>query len=155
MRTRIWGQVLSLTLAGPLLIGGAIAAEKTPAQTAPQSVTVQGVQVAIDPATGRLREPTAAEREALSKAMQQNAQQQSRAAAMSGNTFVRPLTEQDAKATTRTLRLRNGTEVVGMDLPESLVSNLVAEQQADGSLRIHHDGEAAGQPASKTQEVVR
>lgn len=154
MRKRIWGQVLSLTFAGPLLMGSA-AAEETPKQTTPQSVTVQGVQVAIDPVTGRLREPTAAEREALSKAMLQDAQRQSQSGSLSSNAFVRPLTEQDAKATTRTLRLRNGVQVTGMDVPESLISSLVAEQQPDGSLRIHHDGEAAGKAAPKTQEVVR
>jgi acyl-coenzyme A thioesterase PaaI-like protein len=152
--TRI--QTAGLSLAGWLLFGGVSAqAVDQAAAGASTTVAVEGVQVAIDPATGRLREPTAAERAALSKALIERAvQSRSNQLSASGTDFVRPLTEQDARATTRKLRLRNGVEVTGMDLPESLVSSLVAEKQADGSLHIHHQGEPAGDAKSK-QEVTR
>ena len=68
--------------------------------------------------------------------------------------FVRPLTEQDARATTRKLRLRSGVEVTRMDLPESLVSSLVAVTQVDGIVLIQHQGEPASDAKSK-QEVAR
>jgi hypothetical protein len=120
---------------------------------------VQGVQVAIDPATGRLREPTAAERSALSKALleqaAQNSSLQARSASGAGATgFVRPLTEQDASATVRKLRLRSGVQVTSMAVPESLVSSLVAEKQADGSVVIHHQGEP-GYDNVKATEVTQ
>lgn len=156
MRKTLKNQTVCLSLASLLLAGvlPAHAADKAPAQSA-STVTVQGVQVAIDAATGRLREPTAEERTALSKALlQQSAQNRSAQLSVSGTDFVRPLTEQDAKATQRTLRLSNGTQVTAVDVPESLVSSLVAEKQADGSVTIHHQGEEATHGKAKAQEVT-
>ncbi|HEY2618132.1 MAG TPA: hypothetical protein VGI78_12390 [Acetobacteraceae bacterium] len=149
-------QTAGLSLAGWLLVGAVSAQAADQAAAGPQTtVAVQGVQVAIDPATGRLREPTAAERDALSKALiDQAMQNRSSQRNASGTDFVRPLTEQDARATTRKSRLSSGVEVTSVDLPESLVSSLVAEKQADGSLLIYHQGENAGDAKSK-QEVSR
>jgi hypothetical protein len=156
MRGKTMIQTAGLSLAGWLL-AGAVSAQAADQALAPQTtVTIQGVQVAIDPATGRLREPTEAERTALSMALTgQEAQSRSQQPTAGGTGFARPLTEQAALATTRKLRLRSGVEVTAMDVPESLVSSLVAEQQADGSVLIHHQGDAAGDSKGKAQEAVR
>jgi hypothetical protein len=155
MRSTTMIQTMGWSLAAVLLGGVAQAQSAEPASQPQTTVTVQGVQVAIDPATGRLREPTPAERAALSKALAtQAAQPRSSQLAVSGTDFVRPLTEQDARATTRKLRLSSGTEVTEMAVPESLVSSLVADKQADGSVLVHHQGEAAGSAHGKAQEVT-
>ena len=156
MRGKTMIQTAGMGVAGWLL-AGAVSAQAADQAASPlqSTVVVQGVQVAIDPATGRLREPTAAERAALSKALLDQAMQnRGSQQGSSGTDFVRPQTEQDARATTRKLRLRSGVEVTGMDLPESLVSSLAAEKRADGSVVIHHQGEHAGD-AKGEQEVIR
>ncbi|WP_199098551.1 hypothetical protein [Dyella sp. ASV21] len=156
MRKTLKIQTAGLSLAAVLLAGVlpayAAGQDSAAAQT---TVSVQGVQVAIDAATGRLREPTAAERAALSKALvQQAALNRSAQQSVNSTDFVRPLTEQDAKATLRTLRLKSGVEVTAVDVPESLVSSLVAEKQADGSVVIHHQGDEAAHGKAKAQEVT-
>jgi hypothetical protein len=140
MQKQFTAQAIGLALAGMFVVGAANAADKgtaAPAQAA-VSVNVQGVQVAIDPATGRLVEPTAVQRTALSEAMQQRAERNALAPRQAG---AAPRNEAEARATLRTVRLNNGTTVVGMDLPEDLMSSLVAERNADGSLSIHHAGD--------------
>lgn len=135
-----------LALAGLFVVAAAHAAE--PQATAPvdTAVTVQGVQVAIDPVTGRLVAPTAAQRQALSRAMSQRAAQAPAAGAL-GQPAV-PRNEIEAHTTFRTIQLKSGHQAVGMALPENLMSSLVAERGADGSLHIHHqgDGHAAAAP---------
>lgn len=146
MQKKFTAQAIGLVLAGMFVAGAASAAEKTPAAPAQAaaSVNLQGVQVAIDPATGRLMEPTAAQRAALSQAMQQRAQRNAVAPRQPG---AAPRNEAEARATLRTVRLNNGRTVVGMDLPEDLMSSLVAERNADGSLSIHHAGDTSAPTA--------
>lgn len=137
-----------LALATLLVAAAANAAEAPPAPSTDSSVTVQGVQVAIDPATGRLVTPTAAQRNALSHAVQRAAQTPVRAV---GQPVV-PRNEAEARATFRTIHLKNGRTAVGMALPENLISNLVAERRADGSLSIHHEGDSAPAAAPEVSQ---
>ena len=133
-----------LALVGLVMATAAIAAEPQTA-TQPASVTVQGVQVAIDPVTGQLVAPTAKQRAALSKAMLQQAATAPRQLGARGEPAA-PRNEAEARATFRTIRLRSGHTVVGMELPENLMSNLVAERRADGTLSIHHAGDTPVAP---------
>lgn len=134
---------IGIGLTGMLLVGIApVWAAGQDANTATATVMVQGVQVAIDPATGRLVAPTDAQRQALSAAMQTQA---SRAA--SNSALQRPMTEADAARTVR--HPSTGPYSAVMQLPESLVSSLVAQTQADGSIAIHHQGE--GQHAAAAE----
>lgn len=140
MQNKFTTQAMGLVLAGLLVTVAASAAQKNPAAPVQPaiSVNVQGVQVAIDPATGRLVQPTAAQRAALSRAMQKRAASN---AVMPRKIGAAPRNEAEARATLRTVRLRNGRTAVGMDLPENLMSSLFAERKADGSLSIHHAGD--------------
>lgn len=105
-------------------------------------VMYQGVQVAIDPATGRLVAPTAAQRQALSAAMQPSA-----GMLRSGvNRAARPATEAEAMSTLK--RSTKGKYSASMQVPESLMSGLVAETHPDGSVTIHHDHDTAA-PAAR------
>lgn len=109
-------------------------------------VNFHGVMVAIDPATGQLREPSAAEREKLAALMlKQNAQKNSR-----NDVWQRPANAREAQATIK----RSATGLVGlsMRLPQDRVSNMVAERNADGKVSIHHQGDAAN---VATDEVVK
>lgn len=115
-------------------------------QSAPSSLMFQGVQVAIDPRTGQLREPTAAERAALSKAM---LHRQALEAVKPRQAGERPRTEAEANTTLK--RSRTGQVGMLIQLPESQMNYLTAERAADGSVRIHHQGDAAAPAAS--QEV--
>ncbi len=136
-----------LALAG-LFVGAAVQAAEPPvvAQT-PSSVTVQGVQVAIDPATGQLVAPTAKQRAALSRAMLRQAAITPRKFDTLGQPAA-PRNEKEARATFRTIPLKSGHEAVGMQLPENLMSSLVAERQADGSVSIHHAGDTPTAPVA-------
>lgn len=129
-----------------LLLAGACLASAMPAFAAEQTaepqqatVAVQGVQVAVDPSTGRLVAPTDAQRAALSAALLKQ---------VSTQPSDRPLTTVDAAKTLK--RPSSGRYSAVMQVPESLISGLVAEKQADGSVAIHHQGEAA---TTKAQEV--
>jgi hypothetical protein len=144
MQKKVMVQAIGLVLSGLFVAGAANAADQKPVQVAETSVLVQGVQVAIDPATGQLVAPTAAQRAALSAAMVQRAAASQAPAARGLSTAdlaAAPRNESEALKTFRTLRLRDGRTAVGMDLPESLMSSLVAERRADGSLDIHHAGD--------------
>jgi hypothetical protein len=134
-----------LALAGLIMATAATAAEP---QVAPQatSVTVQGVQVAISP-TGQLVAPTAEQRAALSRAVLQQSASASPKIGTLGQPAA-PRNEAEARATFRTIKLRNGRTAVGMALPENLMSSLVAERNADGSLSIHHAGDTPSAPAA-------
>lgn len=137
-----------LAIAGLFMVTAVSAAEpQTASQDTP--VTVQGVQVAIDPATGQLVAPTAEQRAALSRAMlEQAAAPAARGARRADAT---PRNEAEAQQTLRTIRLQNGGQALGMEVPESLMSSLVAERRADGSLNIHHQGESPQAAAEVTQ----
>lgn len=149
MNTKRWVRGSSLVLVGVVMAGVVNAAE--PQTAAPQTtLAVQGVQVAIDPATGHLVAPTAAQRAALSRAMLRQA------AAAPQNTrgpSVPPRDEAEARKTFHTFQLKNGHRAVGMALPENLMSSLVVERQADGSLSVHHAGDAP--MAVAAQEVTK
>lgn len=112
----------------------------TSESAATRTVNFHGVVVAIDPETGRLREPTAIEREQLSAMMLQHGAAQSRTTGV-----TRPLNEEQARATIQ----RSQTGLVGMSvqLPLSKISYLSAERQPDGSINIHHQGETTAETA--------
>ncbi|TCV92299.1 hypothetical protein EC912_1074 [Luteibacter rhizovicinus] len=146
MTSRSLAQAAGLVLTGIFTVAGSAYAADTP-QAAQQTVTLQGVQVAIDPATGRLREPTAAERAALSQAIGAKALQQS--------AFVgQPLNEVEARSTFKKVQFRNGATATSVKVPASLMSSVVAERLPDGSLAIHHD-DGQTPSSSKAPEVTR
>jgi hypothetical protein len=149
MTSRTLAQAIGLVLTGVFTVAGAVHAAETPAtQATPQVRSVQaGQQVAIDPATGKIRAPTDAERAAYSKAFQAR---QSRVSSFS----TQPRTNADAKTTLRTVTLHSGAKATGMRLPQERMSSVVATRAADGSISIHHEGDNA-QIAPKAPEVTR
>lgn len=138
MQKKSMAQALGLVLAGVFVTTAVQAADPVAVSAQEATVYVQGVQVAIDPATGHLVEPTAAQRTALSNAMAARA---AIAAPRSIGTTPIPRNEAEARATFHTITLKNGHKAVGMALPENLMSSIVAERRADGSLSIHHEGD--------------
>jgi len=145
MTSRTLAQALGLVLTGMFFAAGAAHAGDAPQPQAPSRAA--GVQVAIDPATGKLREPTAAERAAYSKAFQAR---QARLSAISGQ----PLTNAAAKTTLRKVTLGNGVKATGMRLPQSRMTSLVATRAADGTITIQHD-DAAAPAAPQAPEATR
>ena len=121
MRNTPW-----LLLAGLTVGFAANAGDTAPAETA--NGYYNGVTVAIDPATGRLRAPTAAEQAAL----RQSAAKTVRGPSASGM----PRNQAEANKTIR--RLADGS-VMAM-VPEDLMSQVVAVQKADGTIQIQHVG---------------
>jgi len=146
MNSRTLARALGLVLTGALGLTTAAHAADAPAG-APRNVFVQGVQVAIDPATGRLVAPTAEQRAALSKAFQVNGRKASSLSA-------RPATAADAKATFRKISLGNGVRATGVRVPQELMSSVVAERAPDGTLSVHHDDHGV-QAAPKAPEAIR
>jgi hypothetical protein len=149
MTSRTLAQAIGLVLTGVFTVAGAVHAAETPAlQATPHVRAVQaGQQVAIDPATGKIRAPTDAERAAYSKAFQAR---QSRVSSLS----TQPRTNADALKTKRTVTLHSGAKATGMRLPQERMSSVVATRAADGSISIHHDDHGA-QVAPKAPEVTR
>jgi hypothetical protein len=104
--------------------------------------SLQNQQVTFrDPATGRTRAPTEAELAELSRIAAQEAATQP---------STGPLTEADARATLRKVRLSTGLEVTVMDVPQSLETSVVAERGADGKYHVHHAGDT---PRAAAPEV--
>ncbi len=151
MQKKVMVTATMLALSALFVVAAAHAADQKAAAPSATSVNVQGVQVAIDPATGRLVAPSAAQRAALSRAMVENAASGA-ARPRSALGHAIPRNEAEARATFRTIRLKNGHSAVGMDVPENLMSSLVAERHADGSLSIHHAGD---ETQTKTVEVTK
>lgn len=147
MTLRTLAPVIGLVLTGMFTVGAVHATDTPSTQKAPRAIAAQGVQVAIDPATGKLREPTAAERAAYSKAFQAR---QSRGTSLS----TQPRTNADAMKTIRQINTRSGAHATGMRLPQERMSSVVAARAADGSVSIHHDDHGA-QAAPKVPEVTR
>jgi hypothetical protein len=147
MSSRSLAQAVGLVLTGIFTSVGVASAAETPQTAAPQTVTVQGVQVAIDPSTGRLREPTAAERAALSKAFQIRS-------AKAASLNAQPRTAAEATSTFRTVSLGHGVRAKAVRLPQELMSSVVAERMPDGSLAVHHDDHGI-QASPKAPEVTR
>ena len=142
MHKKIMIQAVGLALSGLLMAGTAYAADQKSPQAAEKSVTVQGVQVAIDPATGRLVAPNAEQRAALSRALMERPAGSSILRSRAGlDSSAAPADEAAARKTFRTIQLKNGHKAVGMAVPETLMSSIVAERRADGSLNIHHEGD--------------
>ena len=143
MKSKRMAGAMAPVLIGLLVCGAATAAGQKPvtAQESKTSVMVQGVQVAIDPKTGRLVAPTQAQREELSRGMlEQAAGGKAQARSASGRSAA-PHNEREARATEHRVRLSSGRMATGMQVPESLMSDLVAERRPDGSLNIHHQGD--------------
>lgn len=157
MQKKVTIRAVGLMLSGLLVVGVASAAEQGfKAQAEQTSVNFQGVQVAIDPATGRLIAPTAVQRAALSKAM--GAQSGAAGLRTAAGKSQRPRTEAEALKTLK--RSSTGRYAASMQVPDSLMSGLVAERQLDGSITIHHQDEAispvAPAPVAHTvQEAIR
>ncbi|HVI56466.1 MAG TPA: hypothetical protein VM621_15590 [Luteibacter sp.] len=151
MNSRTLAQAIGLVLTGVFTVAGAVHAAETPQTNAPaaapQTVMVQGVQVAIDPATGRLREPTAEQRAALSKAFQIRS---TKASLLSGQ----PRTATEARSTFRTVNLANGVRAKAVRVPQELMSSVVAERAPDGTISVHHDDHGV-QAAPIAPEVTR
>lgn len=137
MQKKLMG-ALAVAAVATLAASGAAMAAQPASKAKPATVVYQGVQVAMDPVTGRLRAPNAVERRALSKALVGN---QARS--------VRPLDETQARATFRRDRR---TGMMSMQVPESQVSHLAAHRTAEGQVRIEHEAPAAD--ASSTTEVT-
>jgi hypothetical protein len=144
-------QAIGLVLSGTLIAGAAMAGE-TPKAAPTQTVSVQGVQVAIDPATGRLREPTAAERAKLSQALLQRSASGSKSSLATGG---RPRTEAEARSTFVKTRLSSGATVTRVTVPQNLMNSVVAERLPDGSVSVHHDDGQAHTNQAKAPEVTR
>lgn len=102
-----------------------------------QPTATQGHQVIfIDPVTGEVRAPTAAEKAELLRAVEQSAAIQQRSAGLRG---------QDAsRFQWHTVRAANGVEARVSAVPEQLRSGLYAEPGPDGEYGIRHtDGAGA------------
>jgi hypothetical protein len=117
-----------------LLAGLTLACGAQAGESAQEDVDLyfNGVKVAIDPATGRLRQPTPQEIQALRASVTQAPVSGARGKAM-------PKTRADAQ---RTLRKR-ADGIVSARVSEDMMMGVVATRQADGSIRINHEGDAA------------
>ncbi|MDN5781427.1 MAG: hypothetical protein L0H23_05290 [Luteimonas sp.] len=142
MQKKLMGAMAMAAIATLAASGAATAAQ--PASRAKLTTgTYQGVQVAIDPVTGRLRAPTAAERKALGKVL---------LAPSTGSVAgQRPRTEAEARSTLKVKR--KGRIGMSMQVPETQFNYLTAERNADGSISIHHEGDGDG--AVRAQEVTQ
>ena len=130
------------TLAAGAAMAGPPASKMSQARQA--TVVQPGVQAAIDPATGRLRAPTAAERQALG-----NARPDSRSTgSVAGQ---RPRNESEALSTLKVNR--KGRIHMSVQVPENQFNYLTAQRNADGSISIRHEGDADHDAAP--QEVTQ
>jgi len=114
-------------LAGMTLACGAQAGESTQKDV---DLYFNGVKVAIDPATGRLRQPTPEEAQALRATVQQ--MPAARGKAM-------PATRADAQRTIR--KMADGSVIA--QVSEDMMLGVEATRQADGTIKITHAGDAA------------
>lgn len=94
-----------------------------------------GMKAAIDPVTGKLRQPTAAEMSALQVKAAQN---------LSGVRSSAPRNEAEAQQTLR--RLPNGGYKIRV--PQDRMSTLTATVQADGSVRVGHGSDDTSHEAT-------
>ncbi|NLA67778.1 MAG: hypothetical protein GX856_05955 [Gammaproteobacteria bacterium] len=134
-----------LLLAGLCAGFGAHAAEPVAPRTATASYA--DVTVAIDPATGRLRAPTAAEQAALRAAVRPVA----RAADPAAGAKPMPRTRAEALRTFR----RHADGSISMETSEDMMSFVTATQREDGSIVIQHgDADGTAGPAT-TVEAAR
>jgi hypothetical protein len=103
----------------------------------PQDTTLyfNGIKVAIDPTTGRLRQPTAEELKALRASVKQMPASRTLAKPM-------PATRADAQRTIR--KMRDGS--VMAQVSEDMLNTVRATRNADGTLSF---SESAGAPAQE------
>lgn len=135
-----------LLLAG-LSVGFAAQAAEPAASEAHETGSYAGVTVAIDPATGRLRAPTASEQAQLRAAMSTRM----RAADPMSIARPGPRTRAEAERTTR----RHPDGHVSMQVSDDMMSHVIGTQLEDGSIVIGH-GDADGHAAPvSTVEAVR
>ena len=129
---------MRVTASMVLLAGLTLACGAQAGESAQEDVDLyfNGVKVAIDPATGRLRQPTAAEIQALRASVQQMPVSSARGKAM-------PKTRADAQ---RTLRKRADGSLKAK-VSEDMLLSLEATRQADGTVKITHAGDVAAQEA--------
>ncbi|MFC3714851.1 post-PEP-CTERM-1 domain-containing protein [Luteimonas soli] len=127
----------SAAMAGPPASKGSKARQAT--------VVQPGVQVAIDPATGRVRAPTAAERQALANTRMTSSRSTGSVAGQ------RPRNESEALSTLRVHR--KGRINMSVQVPENQFNYLTAQRNADGSISIRHEGDADHDAAP--QEVTQ
>jgi hypothetical protein len=143
--------LLALAFATAFISGGAAAADKqliggtptpTPAPTAPApaaaSSALPGVQVAIDPATGRLRAPTAADQAALASVAQM--------APEANNPISRMPKDEAAALATLRVNPAKGIEA-SIQIAQTQISSISARVNADGSITMYEGDE----PATKSQ----
>ena len=132
----------TLMLLAGLTAGFAAHAAEPAAEHVSDTGMYAGATVAIDPATGRLRAPTAAEQAELRKAVS------SRLRTADPMSIAKPGPKTIAEAR-RTLR-QHPNGMMSMQVPEELMSQVVATQREDGSIVIGH-GDAA--PATSVEAV--
>ncbi len=127
---------MRVTASMVLLAGLTLACGAQAGESAQEDVDLyfNGVKVAIDPTTGRLRQPTPAEVKALRATVQQ--MPTARGKAM-------PATRADAQRTIR--KAADGS--VSAQVSEDMLLSVEATRQADGTIRISHAGDAAAQEA--------
>lgn len=135
MQKKLTGAVAMAAVATLAASGAAMAGPPASkmSRTSQATVAQQGVQVAIDPATGRLRAPTAAERQALSSDLRNTRS----AGSVAGQ---RPRNESEALSTLRVSR--KGRIGMSVQVPENQFNYLTAQRNADGSISIRHEGDA-------------
>ena len=128
---------MRVTASMVLLAGLTLACGAQAGESAQEDVDLyfNGVKVAIDPATGRLRQPTPEEIKALRATVRQMP--------ASRGSKAMPATRAEAQ---RTLRKRaDGT--MKAQVAEDMMLSVEATRQADGSIKITHTGDAAHQEA--------
>src|SRR5688572_30072120 len=121
---------MRVTASMVLLAGLTLACGAQAGESAQEDVDLyfNGVKVAIDPATGRLRQPTPEEVKALRASVQQ--MPTARGKAM-------PATRADAQRTVR----KHADGSVSAQVSEDMMNGVVATRQADGSIRVNHEGD--------------
>lgn len=144
-----------LLLSGLALGGTALAAEPATGNTSKTedtTVFVEGVKVAIDPATGRIRPMTAAESQALSASMSKK-QATSSMRRMSGAASAQPRTMAEARATRRV----HVDGSVSVRVPTEMLTELRVSKDAGGKLHISegHEGDAQQPVSVQQQEAIQ
>lgn len=119
-------------LAGLTLAGGAQAGDA--AQDA--DMYFNGIKVAIDPATGRLRQPTPEEATALRASVRLMPSARGKGKTM-------PATRADAQRTIR--KAADGS--ISAQVSEDMLLSVEATRQADGSIKVTHAGDVVAQEA--------
>ncbi len=127
-------------LVASMLVCAAAQAGQVPEQTNETAPAASGSAmadqtVAIDRATGKLRAPTAEERQALaSRANSMKKARRASASPMAQAAFERPATAEEAVAERRT----TAAGAIAIKLPESEMSAVTARYDADGNLVLGH-----------------